>query len=189
MGGVNQSLTRNKCKSYNLIYIYLWADFDFYPSSNASLLFSLNCLYLHIFKSFNVGIKLLPPSRGLTCPKNIFLKGNFVYWGTVHKIVFALNVLTYFSSKSFSQSSLAVFQSFSLKFPRLKYPLQQSQNHRQIPDFIDSENTITFQDLDDDFVTIEVDSLILGFQVETLTRWTTSHIRHAETNSFLKNGF
>ena len=148
MGGVNQSLPRNKCKSYNLIYIYLWADFDFYPSSNASLLFSLNCLYLHIFKSFTVGIKLLPPSRGLTCPKNIFLKGNFVHWGTVHKIVFALNVLTYFSSKSFSQSSLAVFQSFSLKFPRWKYHFN---NH-----------TITFQDLDDDFVTIEVDSLILG---------------------------
>ena len=76
--------------------------------------------------------------------------------------MFALNVLTYFSSKRFSQSSLAVFQSFSLKFPRLQYPLQQSQNHRQIPDFIDSEDTITLQDLDDDFVTIEVDSLILG---------------------------
>ena len=104
---------------------------------------------------------LLPPSRVLTCPRNIFLKGDFVHWGTVHKNVFALNVLTYFSSKRFSQSSLAVFQSFSLKFPRLKYPLQQSQNHRQIPDFIDSEDTITLQDLDDDFVTIEVDSLIL----------------------------
>ena len=131
--GLNQSLPRNKCKSYNLIYIYLWADFDFYPSSNASLLFSLNCLYLHIFKSFIVGIKLLPPSRGLTCPKNIFLKGNFVDWGTVHKIVFALNVLTYFSSKRFSQSSLAVFQSFSLKFPRLKYHFN---NHKIIVKFL-----------------------------------------------------
>ena len=40
--------------------------------------------------------------------------------------------------------------------------LKVSQNHRQIPDFIDSEDTITLQDLDDDFVTIEVDSLILG---------------------------
>ena len=131
--GLNQSLPRNKCKSNNLIYIYLWADFDFYPSSNASLLFSLNCLYLHIFKSFTVGIKLLPPSRGLTCPKNIFLKGNFVHWGTVHKIVFALNVLTYFSSKSFSQSSLAVFQSFSLKFPRWKYHFN---NHKIIVKFL-----------------------------------------------------
>ena len=162
MGGVKSKSARNKCKSDNLIYIYLWADFDFYPSSNASLLFSFNCQYLHIFKSFTVGVKLLPPSRGLTCPRNIFLKGNFVHWGTVHKNVFALNVLTYFSSKRFSQSSLEVFQSFSLKFPRLKYPFQQSQNHRQIPDFIDSEDTITLQDLDDDFVTIEVDSLILG---------------------------
>ena len=158
--GLNQILPRNKCKSDNLIYIHLWADFDFYSSSNAPLLFSFNCQYLHIFKSFTVGV-LLPPSRVLTCPRNIFLKGNFVHWGTVHKNVFALNVLTYFSSKRFSQSSLAVFQSFSLKFPRLKYPLQQSQNHRQIPDFIDSEDTITLQDLDDDFVTIEVDSLIL----------------------------
>ena len=43
----------------------------------------------------------------------------------------------------------------------MKVSLQQSQNHRQIPDFIDSEDTITFQDLDDDFVTIEVDSFIL----------------------------
>ena len=76
--------------------------------------------------------------------------------------MFALNVLTYFSSKRFSQSGLEVFQSFSLKFPRLKYPFQQSQNHRQIPDLIDSEDIITLQDLDDDFVTIEVDSLILG---------------------------
>ena len=78
--------------------------------------------------------------------------------------MFALNVLTYFSSKRFSQSkfSLALFQSFSLKFPRFKYPFQQSQNHRQIPDFIDSGDTLTLQDLDDDFVTIEVDSLILG---------------------------
>ena len=63
-----------------------------------------------------------------------------------------------------------MFQSFSLKFPRLKCSLQQSQNHRQIPDFIDSEDSITLQDIEDDFVTIEVDSLILGFQVETLTR-------------------
>ena len=63
-----------------------------------------------------------------------------------------------------------MFQSFSLKFPRLKCPLQQSQNHHQIPDFIDCEDTITLQDLDDDFVTVELDSLILGFRVETLTR-------------------
>ena len=63
-----------------------------------------------------------------------------------------------------------MFQSFSLKFPRLKCSLQQSQNHRQTPDFIYSEDTITLQDIEDDFVTIEVDSLILGFQVETLTR-------------------
>ena len=97
--------------------------------------------------------------------QEIFSWKGILYTGGLHKNVFALNLLTYFSSKRFSQSSLAalaVFQSFSLKFPRLKYPLQQSQNHRQIPDFIDSEDTITLQDLDDDFVTIEVDSLILG---------------------------
>ena len=52
----------------------------------------------------------------------------------------------------------------------MKVSLQQSQNHRQIPDFIDSEDSITLQEVEDDFVTIEVDSLILGFQVETLTR-------------------
>ena len=51
---------------------------------------------------------------------------------------------------------------FQFEIPRSKYPLQQLQNYRQSPDLIDPEDTITLQDLDDDFVTTEVDSLILG---------------------------
>ena len=62
-----------------------------------------------------------------------------------------------FSSNRFSQSSLAAFQSFSLKLPRSNFPLQELQNHRQILDVIDPEDTITLQDLDNDFATTEID--------------------------------
>ena len=48
---------------------------------------------------------------------------------------------------------------FILKLPTLKCPLQRLQNSRQVLIF-DLEDIITFQDLDDAFVTIEMDNLI-----------------------------
>ena len=36
-------------------------------------------------KILTVGVKLLPPPRGLICPRKIFMKRNSVHWGRVQE--------------------------------------------------------------------------------------------------------